>query len=119
MVDEGVSPLRCGPLLIEDSAVHGSDLLHSGEEVLARDGSFALGRLQAFEQVHLQSDVAQSVLSDERLEGLPVARVTSWPASLSPTPRATKGWTSPRLPMVRIVMFMDDSSLLLMGGFLS
>jgi hypothetical protein len=32
--------------------------------------SFALGRLQAFEQVHLQSDVAQSMLSDERLEGL-------------------------------------------------
>src|SRR5215217_1928682 len=73
MVDEGVSPLRCGPLLIEDSAVHGSGLLHSGEEVLARDGSFALGRLQAFEQVHLQSDVAQSVLSDE---GLDVAAAT-------------------------------------------
>jgi hypothetical protein len=70
MVDEGVSPLRCSPLLIEDSTVHGSGLLHSGEEVLARDGSFTLGRLQAFEQVHLQSAVAQSVLSDERLEGL-------------------------------------------------
>src|SRR3712207_709362 len=70
MVDEGVSPLRCGPLLIEDSPIHGSGLLHSGEEVRARDGSFALGRLQAFEQVHLQSDVAQSVLSDERLEAL-------------------------------------------------
>src|ERR687898_544595 len=70
MVDQGVSPLRCSPLLIEDSAVHGSGLLHSGEELLARDGSFALGRLQAFEQVHLQSEVAQSVLGDERLEGL-------------------------------------------------
>src|SRR5688500_18233943 len=70
MVDEGVSPLRCAPLLIEDPAVHGSDLSHSGEEILAGDGSLALGRLQAFEQVHLQSDVAQSVLGDKRLEGL-------------------------------------------------
>src|SRR3712207_1495427 len=52
-------------------------------------------------------------------KALPVARVTSWPASLSPTPRATKGWTSPRLPMERIVMFMYDSALLLTGGFLS
>jgi hypothetical protein len=70
MVNQGVGPLRCGPLLIEDSAVHGSGLLHGGEEVLAGDGSFALGRLQAFEQVHLQGDVAQSVLGDERLEAL-------------------------------------------------
>src|SRR5918995_7269203 len=70
MVDEGVSPLRCSPLLIEDSPVHGGGLLHSGEKVLAGDGGFALGRLQALEQVHLQSDVVQSVLGDERLEAL-------------------------------------------------
>jgi hypothetical protein len=97
--------------LTDHETIDGSlTLLHHpdflvGEEVSARfpeDGGYADILLYGL-------DAGSHVEAQDRRNNI-------YDLVLSPTPRATKGWTSPRLPMVRIVMFMDDSSLLLMAA---